>query len=287
MLRLHLDLAGLESLLTLPQRTDAALKEAVRDLTSMAHAKATEIAQQKLKTRRKLFVESLSVSQINEFTWVLVLDAKAVWVDEGMDPHDMLQALLRSPKAKTAKDGSKYMVVPFQHGSSSDNGPVQQESVDAIKSAMKQRGIPFGKVERDSSGRPKYGLLHRFDATAPLKGGMGPGQGHGQVGSPRQGMTARNAAVLQGAGGFESSKRSGGGTGHLQGVAVYQHPGAGKGTQRSIMTFRVASSKQQGGGRWQHPGLEKAAIFDEVFAWISTTWEKDVGPAVMEKIRNG
>lgn len=37
-------------------------------------------------------------------------------IEEGQEPRDMKEALLASPKAKTGKDGKKWITIPFRHG---------------------------------------------------------------------------------------------------------------------------------------------------------------------------
>lgn len=286
MLRLDLDISGLRRLMEIGDRVDVAMKNAARDLTAMAHARSTELASQRLRSRRQLFVESLSMVRVDDSTWMLSLAARAAWIDVGKDPQDMLPALLASSKAKVSKKGQRYLVVPFKVGPAVQNASiVQQETVDAVRAEMKRRNIPWGGVEKDASGRPLYGKLHSFSMDAPLKGAMGPGQGHGSVGAPRQGMSARNAAVNQGAGGFESNKSRGGGVGMLSGVTVYQRPTEAGGTRRDVVTFRVASELHRGSGRWRHPGTKPANIFEDVHHWLVNMWENEVGPAVIASIR--
>lgn len=43
-------------------------------------------------------------------------------IEKGVDPYDMKPKLLASPKAKTNKDGGKYITVPFRHGTPGTKG---------------------------------------------------------------------------------------------------------------------------------------------------------------------
>lgn len=287
MFKINLDLQELQGLGQLADRTRAALRDAARDLTSMARAKAIELAAQRLHSRRRMFVDALSVSQVSDSTWYLQLEGKFRFVDDGLHPHDQLKELLRSAKAKTARDGSRYLVIPFKHGASEAVGEAHVQSLEAVRAELKRRKIAWTKVERGPDGQPKLGRLHAFNvAGPPLKDRQGPGQGHGPVGDVRQGLSNRNAAVNQGFG-FEASKRRGGATGHLEGVSVYQRKGAGGKVERSVVSFRVASSKQAGSGRWQHPGIKGVQIFETVERWIQDTWTKDIAPSIVERIRAG
>jgi hypothetical protein len=131
---------------------------------------------------------------------------------------------------------------------------------------MKNRKIPFAKIEKDEHGQPKTGRLHSFDINQkPLKTAEGPGQGKGPIGAVRQ---------------------SGTGLPFLSGVNVYQNKVMGKdGTEkikRSITTFRIASSKhKEQGGRWDHPGTEPMGFFDETLDWVRREWESKIAPQVL------
>jgi hypothetical protein len=244
----------------------AAMKSAGQRLTAMVRAHVAEEANKKLHTRREMFLEGLSHFQLDDNTWVVNLDAKVRWIDDGMPQHSMIDDLLKSKKAKTAKDGSKYVVVPFQHKKGpTQMTPAQKTLLDTIKKELKSRKIPYGKTETDSSGKPKIGLLHKFDIKSqPIKQSHGPGQGKGPIGSVMQGPT---------------------GIPLLQGIRIYQRQVKNKdgshSVKRDIMTFRVASSKHKGQGRWDHPGNEAMKMMDEAYHWAKQTWEKDVVPQLI------
>jgi hypothetical protein len=231
---------------------DKAMSDATRDLAIQAHAHLIEQANSQLHSRRKEFVDALSFREENG-TWIIALESSALWIEEGIPPNtDMLDGLLASPKAKMSKEGSKYVVVPFEHKQGPKSQTPEQTSLtDAIKSELKSRKIPYGRLEMGADGRPKTGLLHSFDITnKPLKTADAPGQGHGGVGDVRQGPT---------------------GIPFLQNVRVYQNSttdnkGASK-VQKSIVTFRVASSKHRGEQRWVHPGLKPVKLLDDAYEW--------------------
>jgi hypothetical protein len=263
----NVDLSEVGELLNLGKALKSATDEAARDLAAMTHAKAAELAGERLHSRRKMFVDALKYYQIQEDLWVVSLDAKARWIDDGQSQHSMLDALLASPKAKRAKDGSKYLVVPFDHSPGQGKTqvtPADQDLINVIKGELKRRGVPFGKVETDSAGQAKIGRLHSFDiGSKPLKTDEGPGMGKGPVGSVRQGPT---------------------GTPFLQGVNVYQGKGKDGKVKRAIMTFRVASSKHKSQQRWEHPGNAGVNIMDDAAKWAVDTFEKDIAPGVLSKV---
>jgi hypothetical protein len=74
----------------------------------------------------------------------------------------------------------------------------------------------------------------------------------------------------------------------LQGIRIYQrqvqNKGGGTSVKRDIMTFRVASSKMKGQGKWDHPGTQAVKLMDEAYDWAKRTWETDVVPQLMLQI---
>ena len=255
MIMLNLNLGPLLELSDqLKAKLNKTLENAAQSLAMQAHAHLLQEVQGKLHSTREKYLDALSFSQVNSSTWVISLDQKAMFIEEGLDEHEMIDAMLKSPKAKMARDGSRYLVVPFQHNKGpTSQTPAQQDLTATVKKELEARQIPYGKIERDGHGKAKTGLLHSFDITKePVKTHEGPGQGHGPVGAVRQGNT---------------------GIPFLQAVRVYQKEMKDGSIKKSIMTFRVVSSKQRGSGKWVHPGLEPRALMDETADWALKTWE--------------
>jgi hypothetical protein len=281
MFSVNVDLSGLDALKDIPEELDKAAREAIRDLSAMTHAKVVELASTRLNTRRQAFIDGLSLRE-EQGVWLLELGGKARWIDDGMEKHSMLDALLASPKAKRAADGSVYTVVPFDHSPGSgptNTTPTQLDLVNTVRTEMRKRKIPWAKVERDDQGRPKLGKLHKFNIeSSPFKTENAPGQGWGPVGDVRQGYSERNARMR------EHGGPGGGGIPFLRGVAVYQHALEGGGVQRSVMTFRIASSKMEGQGRWEHPGLEPVNVFDDAYKWAMEELENKILPELVKNL---
>jgi hypothetical protein len=265
----NIDVSEIQKLLNLPEVINEEVKAAGRELTTQVHAYIVKKAEEKLHTRREMFLNGLNFAQVNEDTWVISLDANARWIDDGLKKGSMLDGLLGSPKAKTSKDGEKYIVVPFQHNKGpTQSTPAQQNLLSTVKQEMAKFKIPYGKLEMDAKGQPKLGLLHQLDITKkPLKTHQGPGQGHGPTGSVIQGPT---------------------GIPYLQGIQIYQRQVKGAdgkdSVKRYIMTFRVASEKHRDEGRWEHPGLPPVNIFDDAAKWAADQWEKEIAPKLITKI---
>lgn len=268
----------------MPKALTQQAQQAGDALTAMTKNHIIEEAQRKLHSRRSMFIEGLDSFQEDGNTWVINLDSSVRWVDDGMPPHNMLDGLLSSPKAKTSKDGSKYLIVPFKHNKgATEMTPAQKNLNQTVKAEMKKFGVPYGTIEKGSDGSPRLGLLHEMDITqAPLKAMNGPGQGDGPIGSPIQGPT---------------------GTPYLKGIRVSQRLVKNKnGTEsvrREIMTFRVASSKHndenkskkdaapEGSitkGRWDHPGVEAMNFMEEGAKWAKQQWDSHIAPQLMEGV---
>jgi hypothetical protein len=271
---INIDVSDLTDLLDLKEVAEEEIQKAAADLTIATKGKIMELANEKLHSRRGMFLEGLTNFKLDNNTWVINLDAKVRWIDDGMDEHSMLDDLLKSKKAKRAKDGSTYVVVPFQHNKGKQNmTPAQQSLLNTIKKEMAKVGASPDKIENYANGSPKLGLVRSLDitqapvSTAALRIGRGP------RGSVAQGPT---------------------GIPLLKGVRVYQAPipdyspaGQTK-VGRYVMTFRVASSKHRNqGGRWHHPGTEATNLMEEGLKWAMETWESKIAPSVLAKIMAG
>lgn len=246
-----------------------AIQEAARNLSTQAYAHILEKAQSELHSSRDKYVGALGFTQVSPDVWLVTLDQSAMWIEQGLPRHSMVENLLSSPKAKTSKTGERYLVVPFQH----NKGPTsqtkaQKDLADTVKAELKKRKIPYGKLETNELGKPKTGLLHSFNIMdRPLKTHQGPGQGHGAVGQVRQGTT---------------------GIPFLQGIRVYQKEikdqASGKSKiVKNIMTFRVVSSKHAGTSKWIYPGIEGKFLFEDCATWSLNEWETKIVPDLLSR----
>lgn len=241
----------------LKQKIAKDLKTGVEALASMTHAKTMELATTEINSVSKIYKDALDFQQIEEGIWVVSLDAKALWIEEGRKTGFMEELLnTQSPessgKIKTSKEGHKYRVIPFEHSKNpSEQTARAKELTNQIKTALKEKGIPYKKIETDSEGSPRIGLLHKFDiSSARLK---------------------------------DSHKNE-----PLSGVAIYQKKDAKTGKiKRDIMTFRVISEKHRDEGKWVYPENAKYAkgvkLMDKAFAWALNEWETKILPEILKK----
>jgi hypothetical protein len=254
---------------TFKPKVDAALKQAMSDLTKQSYAHLVELVQANLHSTRQLYIDALSPPFQDGDVWIIQLDKKALFIENGLPAgFSLLKGLLNSPKAKTSAEGNKYIAVPFQHNKGpTQNTPAQQSLTDTIKAEFKKRKIPYGKLEKDDLGNPKIGLLHTFSIMdKPVKTHEGVGQGHGPIGAAKQGPT---------------------GIPFLQNIAVYQkhvvNPKTGqKSTQKAVMTFRMASSKNP--DAFKHPGLEAKLFFEKTAQWALQEWTERIQHQVIASI---
>lgn len=274
MFRINLDIGDIVNIRNgLQGAIKNAMKQSAAALAAATRAHIIEEANKKLHTRRQKFIDALTIFPANDNTWIVNLDRKARWIDDGMDEHEMIDDLLKSPKTRTSKDGSRYLSIPFDHSpgkGATGMTPAQGDLVATIKKELKAKGIPFGKIETGPDGKPKMGVLHQFSIkNAPLKTSTGPGQGWGPMGSVRQGPT---------------------GIPFLQGIRISQNNIKGKdgkeSVKRAIMTFRTVSSKMRGTGRWVHPGLKPMNFMTEGAEWAQKQWEQEIGPQTVANVIN-
>lgn len=253
-----------------PTDIDKMVSQEVGKLAAMCRSHIVEEAQLKLKSRFDMFVESLRLVRLGDQAWAVELDARAVWIDEGLPARNLLDVLLAGPKARRAKDGHKFAIVPFQIGprAASRSTPAQTALLEALKGELKARGIPYTGIEKNDGGEAKLGLLHSFDVGGPIRQ---PGL---KLGSGLEGLIAQ---------GWSADKKSG--TPLLAGIRVYQRLGPRGGVRREQVTFRVASEKHRGdSGRWEHPGVRATHLFDEAAAWALKQWDESIAPDIARKL---
>lgn len=95
---------------------DIATYDAYQDIADMAawqasiaFQQAVEYAQSQLHTQIGLYVDNLTINS----DFQLEIGDAAKHLEYGYSGFNMLFSLLQSPKAKTSKDGKKYMVIPL------------------------------------------------------------------------------------------------------------------------------------------------------------------------------
>ncbi len=220
--------------------------QAAHGLRDAVHARVVELAHAKLHSRLRPFLDVLTDRQTGQ-AYEVVLGGSADWIEKGMEPHDLHDALLRSPKARVSKDGKRYVVVPFEHSRAGPSPrPAAANSLgDALRAALKRERVSATKITKMADGKPVLGLVRRLHVTD------GP-------------LAASGRPILQGLG-------------------IYQRP-AGEKVSRSAMTFRVISEGSPG---WRHPGIKPANIMKEAGEWAAEQWEKIVDDELAARLTQG
>lgn len=272
---LHLDQGPIKELDSqLRKELTPKLQEAAAALAAQTHAHVVEEASQRLKTRREWFMDNLTLEQVDKNIWAITVSGKGLWIEDGMQPHEMIDDLVKN--GKIAADGSKYQVIPFEHSKGqTQQGPVGKQITSLIKQELKSRKIPYMKIERGIFGLPRSGKLHEFSIN-------GPEAMHGKLSQAYEGPVGHHLR----------SQFTGAHYG--QGVRIYQKimkneagdylkdkKGRVK-AERSVVTFRVASTKQKGSGMWFHPGLTGEHFLDEAAEWAGRTWDTQMLPDILK-----
>jgi len=241
------------------------LSRSAEDLAAMAYSKVVELAQAQLKTTRQEYLNNLSYEQAGPTLWTVTLKARAMWIEEGMPRHEMIDDLLKN--AKISKKGVRYKVIPFPIKGASQTAPAAMPIRLAAMGALRRAKINMKEIEREVDGRPKLGGLHKLDVMgSPIKTGPGAYQGWGAVGAVRSGAT---------------------GIPMLQGLRVMQRM-IGQSPpviQRTAMTFRVVTSLHKGSGRWVHPGVQAKKLLDQAYTWAEHEWETTIKPEIMSAVQ--
>lgn len=151
-------------------------------------------------------------------------------IEDGIDPYDMKPGLLASPKAKRNKDGSKYITVPYRHGTPGTVGmPSMPKNVYAMANKL-------GFSRRNSAIKALF-TGRKYEWNGRLK--EQPQGQRSHFGShPGSGYTWKS--------GQYSGMVRAGGKGHSQ-----------------YLTFRRVSENSDPKS-WQHPGVSPRPIREAV-----------------------
>lgn len=223
------------------------INEAVGQLAKMTEMKILELAENGLHTTFDIYKANLSSSSPSSGVYVITLDQKAMWIEEGLPPDfDLKEGLLKKAKPNE-KTGYRSVVVPFKHNKGpSKNTPKAQDLVDQVKRVLRQENIPFKKIEKNANGSPRLGLLHKID-----------------IDSKKPTAKASTPA--------------------LHGLRIYQNQDEKGKVTKGIYTFRTATDSPAGKDKFKHPGLEAKLFMDKAFEWAMETFDRDILPELLKK----
>ena len=187
----------------------------------------------------------------------------AAWMEDGLPSgFDLLPGLLRSPKAKQGKNGL-YVIVPFKQNQKSSKMTNTQSSINQfVRQGLKDRNIPYGKIESNPDGSPKMGLIHRLNLEKPKN-------------LQELGVKSINDPAK---------------VPLLQGLSVYQKASkneiTGKtSTRKEMTTFRVASASHSG-TKWQlTKAIPPTNFLEDAKNWAEKELEEKIIPELLKSLQ--
>lgn len=204
------------------------------------------IAQSRLKTSSEIYVnglrqaESFKMLESRNATYEITLVGNMPNNFEfGMSSFDMKgvrPGWLGGGKAKTAKDGHKYVVIPFRHSTTSQRfaytgkAAAEPDLKRQLRQAVKNYGLD--RMTRAATGQVVSGVTARIPNKAPVHSYL---KGMVRTQKPISGTTPK---------------------------------GLGRGSS-TLTTFRVMSEKSKPES-WIHPGLNAANLLPEVENWVDS-----------------
>jgi hypothetical protein len=231
------------------------LNQSVRQLAKITYEKTLEIAGQKLKNTLDFYKDNLSMKNDGPSITVITLDEKAVGLEDGTERFDMKPGLLAGKSGKDGKNG-RYAIVPFKHNSKpSQQTQKAQDLTNQIKKVLRQENIPYAKIEKDSNGSPKIGLLHKIDIDSDKP-------------TPKASHPALHGLRI-----YQNEVKD------ANGNNVKDKQGNNK-IERGILTFRTV---KEGQDKWMHPGFRKIGAMDEAFQFAMEQWDSQILPELMKK----
>lgn len=223
----------------------------VGNLAKAAQNEWVRRAQQKLSTSREIYINGLRQAEsfkASSFGGSDVFEVQLVGAmpnnfEFGMESFDMKgvrPGWLGGSRAKVAKDGSKYVIIPFRHSSSSGSrfaytGKAKAADLKAeLRKAVREYGLD--RMMRAATGKVVSGPVARISSKASVHSYL---KGLSRIQQPMSGSTS-------------SGKQRG---------------------STQLLTFRIISEKSSPES-WIHPGLDAANILPEIQSWVDAQMDK-------------
>ena len=202
--------------------------------------------------------------KIADGIWMVELDEQAEWLESGRQATFMGEDwwLLKPGKSKTAKDGSRYRVIPFkQLDGKKDAQGAKPAFAQLIRNQAKRQKVSLTKIETNQDGTPKLGVLHKLNMTPTGSIQESPSL----FSMPR---TDEMAAV--------TGLKPHSGIYKLKGATVIQRKDKKGKVKKETVVFRVISSKHKAEGRWFYPEVQGVNLFPQAEKWALQQWDKMV-----------
>jgi hypothetical protein len=238
----------IEYVIKYTQAVQAGVDRFIEFLPIMIRGHMAALAQQRLHSTKQRFLDAVRF-QADKEVLVCTMDKDdwlALAVETGVPEFDMKDRLKTSPKAKTAKDGHKFMVIPI--------GPLSK----AGPGSNTEKGQTYQSLIAQTLTRPKYGK-------EKVKVNM-----NGTVDTIRE-VVAKDQRVN---GMYQVRK-------YANNMA--RESGQSPLSSKTVM-FRVMSDKQD--GKWIHPGIKAANIFKDTQVWINGVMESTLESFIQEELKS-
>lgn len=210
--------------------------------------------------------ENLTWKKVSDRLWVVALDPKAAYIEEGREPVSMATDQWLLKNAKKAKDGSSYKVIPMPQGGSNKGLAGTNAALNSMaKKVIRDAKINMKTIERHENGSPKIGIVKKLNPAAPFTQAQAPSL----FSKPRSAADAAKSGLKPHEGIFK-----------LAGLAVTQKEGKNGKVSKEAVTFRVVSSKHRAEGRWMAPRVPAANFFQRTTDWINN----EAWPAILKSI---
>lgn len=197
-------------------------------ISQEARQKLNDTREEYLAAVKSKFVGTVLLVELDRDSWI------ANAVETGIDGFDMKANHLRSPKARTGKNGYRYIRIPIgkKKGSPGGSTPKSQEFQQKINEVL---------------DRPKFGMKR-------LKGLMDGSVVESQAVMTDEPMLKGFYRVRQ----FETAQA--------------YHSGRAKPAWQFVL-FRTMTNNPAARSKWQHPGIKPVHIFRSTERWLESTVE--------------
>lgn len=227
---------------------DAALA-ALPEIAEAVRGEIVALAQRSLTSTGAEYVQNVHLIQIPlnagtlsgeaTFATIVLTGWLANAVEHGWAGGDMKPGLLEGRNARVGKDGKRYNVVPFRHGTPGSSG----RSFPAMGSVHRSHGMSKGDAEQ---------LGKRIHKAAK---GLAPTTSHPDTGTSWGGQLEEGLApkLTNRSSGYQHK------TDIFAGMVRKEKTYAGA-TQSSYLTFRAVSDNSDSAA-WMHPGIIRHDFF--------------------------
>ena len=258
---------------------ESALADAVLDdLAEASRAKWIQLAQQRLGSTKRDYINGIQPVEVAEGGRLLVLFGSLPnMVETGAEAWDLRSTLLTGPKVKTSAEGKRYRSIPFRHGTpgSQGQGGTPMGARYGPQGSNSRAWASGGAMDRGQAG--KLGdLLYR--AAKGLRKGRSLGDRTGGatvLGKGPDAVRVPKLAPWHSTDIFAGMKRV---------RKSYANEKTGKTTTQShYMTFRTISEANPTG--WIHPGIQARNLHRDVEEYAKSIAGKLLDVALNKALR--